>query len=127
MNLSDQIDVNDPRVIALAKERQQLSHEGMYNPTYDELPAKEQEGACWAALSYLLAAMRAGLVPSDTPPTPDHDRVYVDDEGFLYSDYRTVPAGDEVVRLHWDEESSTSRRELETDHEVKFTHIGWCK
>lgn len=125
--LLDRPDLDDPRVIALAKARQQISHEGVLNPTWDELTPDEQEGALPYARSYLYAAIRAGLIPSDIPPSDDHMAVRVDEEGFLYCDYPTTPAGDEVARLFWDEESATSRRALETEHGATFTHIGWCK
>jgi hypothetical protein len=126
MITTDRPDLDDPRALALAKARQQISHEGMFNPTWDELTAHEQEMSRLDALNYLHAAIRAGLIPADNPPTDRHDRVYVDDEGFLYTDYRTVPPGDELVRLFWDEGTAISRRELETEHGVTFRHIGWC-
>ena len=127
MEKSARLDLDDPRVVALAKARRQIAHERNGNATYGELTSREKEDVLWDALHFLNAAMRAGLIPSDTPPSDEHDRVYVDDEGFLYTDYRTVPAGDEVVRVVWDEGSATSRRELEIEHGATFTHIGWCK
>ncbi len=125
--LRDRPDLDDPRVRALAKARQQISHEGVHNPTWDELTPAEQEGALPDARNYLHAAIRAGLIPSDTPPSNDHMAVWADEGGFLYCDYPTTPAGDEIARLFWDEESATSRRALETEHSVTFTRIGWCK
>lgn len=124
---TDRPALDDPRVLALAKARQQISHEGMLNPTYGELPADEQEGCRWAALHYLNAAIRAGLIPPTEPPTPDHMAVWVDDEGLLYGDYPTVPPGDEVLRLVWASEGAVSRRELEAEYGATFTRIGWSK
>lgn len=54
--------LDDPRVLALAQARQQISHEGVLNPTWDELTPAEQEGALPYARSYLYAAIRAGLI-----------------------------------------------------------------
>ncbi|MGW2843974.1 hypothetical protein [Streptomyces sp. NPDC001274] len=57
------IEMNDPRVLALAKWRQQLSHEGVYNPTWEELTDQEREDSLPEARNYLKAAIRAGLIP----------------------------------------------------------------
>lgn len=63
MEMPVRIDLDDPRVVALAKARQQLAHEGLLHPSYDDLPPGEQEGCRWAALHYLNAAIRAGIIP----------------------------------------------------------------
>lgn len=65
--------LDDPRVRALAEMRQQISHEGVFNPTWDELTPAEQEGALLPARSYLHAAIRAGLIPADAPPAAHAD------------------------------------------------------
>ncbi|WP_199819144.1 hypothetical protein [Streptomyces sp. FxanaA7] len=67
------IEMNDPRVLALAKWRQQISHEGVYNPTWEELTDEEREGALPDARNYLKAAIRAGLIPADDTQTPTSD------------------------------------------------------
>ncbi|MFG2408784.1 hypothetical protein ACGFR8_31460 [Streptomyces brevispora] len=59
------IEMDDPRVLALARSRQQLSHEGVFNPTWDELTDEEREGALPEARNYLKAAIRAGLIPEE--------------------------------------------------------------
>lgn len=122
-------ELTDPRVVALAKARQQLSHEGMLNPTYDELPADEQEGCRWAALPYLEAAIRAGLIPPAESPSDDHLGVWVDEEGFLYVDYPTsgAPGDDYVVRMVTANAEAVSRRDLEDTHGATFTRLGWCQ
>ncbi|MGW6501820.1 hypothetical protein [Nonomuraea angiospora] len=40
-----QIPLDDPRVVALAKSRQQLTHDCTYLPTWDELTDEEREGS----------------------------------------------------------------------------------
>lgn len=70
---TDRPTLDDRRVLALAKARQQISHEGVLSPTWDELTAEEQEGALPDARNYLHAAIRAGLVPADTMPTQDDE------------------------------------------------------
>jgi len=60
----DRIPLTDPRVAHLAAERQQMAHEGLYLPTWDELTPTEQEGSLLEARNYLQAAIRAGLVPA---------------------------------------------------------------
>ncbi|MEE1812690.1 hypothetical protein [Streptomyces sp. BE133] len=61
------IEMHDPRVLALAKWRQQLSHEGVYNPTWEELTDQEREDSLPEARNYLKAAIRAGLIPAGSP------------------------------------------------------------
>lgn len=58
------IEMQDPRVVTLARWRQQISHEGVYNPTWEELTDEEREGSLPDARNYLKAAIRAGLVPN---------------------------------------------------------------
>lgn len=48
--------------LRLARERQQLSHEGVYNPTWLELTIAEQDSAALDARNYLRSALRAGLL-----------------------------------------------------------------
>jgi hypothetical protein len=124
---ADRPALEDPRVLALAAARQQISHEGVHNPTWNELTTREQEGGLLDAWNYLHAAIRAGLAPAATPPTDKHMAVWVDDEGLLYADYPTVPAGDDVLRVVWVNDEAVSRSELETEHGATFTRIGWCK
>jgi hypothetical protein len=58
----------------LAEARQELSHRGVHNPCWSELPARDQEMAALAAGSYLRSL--ADLVPSvtgDTAPYAEGD------------------------------------------------------
>ncbi|WP_433258582.1 hypothetical protein ACQPYK_23990 [Streptosporangium sp. CA-135522] len=59
-----QIPLGDPRVLALAKARQQLAQEGALCPTWDELTDKEREDSLPDARNYLESAINAGLIPS---------------------------------------------------------------
>jgi hypothetical protein len=58
-----QIPLDDPRVLALAKARQQLAHEGTLWPTWEELTDTEREDSLPDARDYLESAINAGLVP----------------------------------------------------------------
>lgn len=59
-----QIPLDDPRVLALAKARQQMAHDSTYLPTWEELTDKEREGSLPDARNYLESAINAGLVPA---------------------------------------------------------------
>lgn len=50
--------------VALAAARQEIAHEGVLSPTWDELDETEQHGAVVDALHYLRAARRALVFPS---------------------------------------------------------------
>lgn len=64
VRLLPQIPLDDPRVLALAKARQQLAHDGALAPTWQELTDKEREGSLPHARNYLESAINAGLVPA---------------------------------------------------------------
>lgn len=71
MTAQPEIGSDDPRVIALARARQYLAHRSLYHPTYDELTDQEQQDSCFAARSYLAAAIDAGLIaPADIDTAP---------------------------------------------------------
>ncbi|MBB5782008.1 hypothetical protein [Nonomuraea jabiensis] len=59
-----QIPLDDPRVLALAKARQQLAHGCTFLPTWDELTDKEREDSLPNARNYLESTVNAGLVPA---------------------------------------------------------------
>lgn len=64
---TDRPEVDDPRVLALAKARQQLAYENPFNavcPPWDGLSEQEQRLSLLDARSYLHAALQAGLVPA---------------------------------------------------------------
>ncbi|WP_329020952.1 hypothetical protein [Streptomyces sp. NBC_01601] len=58
------VPLDDPRVLALARESQQLSPEGVLRPAWGELSDAEQSAELAAARTYLEAAERAGLLES---------------------------------------------------------------
>jgi hypothetical protein len=74
-------EVDDPRVLALAKARQQLAYENPFNavcPPWDGLTEQEQRLSLLDARSYLHAALRAGLVPASAV-VPAADRAALRD------------------------------------------------
>lgn len=58
-----QIPLDDPRVLALAKARQQLAHDCALLPAWDELTDQDRAAALPTARNYLESAINAGLVP----------------------------------------------------------------
>ncbi|MFC3986631.1 hypothetical protein [Streptosporangium jomthongense] len=58
------IPLDDPRVVALAKARQQFAHECSFLPTWEELTDEDRENALPVARNYLESAIRAGLLPA---------------------------------------------------------------
>jgi|SRR5882757_887110 len=72
INPDEALTLNGVNVTAwqLAEARQQLSHEGVYNPTWAELGAHDQEMGALAAGSYLRALARL-LPDTDAPRQQD--------------------------------------------------------
>ncbi|MFJ2004786.1 hypothetical protein [Streptomyces chartreusis] len=74
---ADRPEVDDPRVLALAKARQQLAYENPFNavcPPWDGLTEQEQRLSLLGARSYLHAALNAGLAaPAGQTPATDRD------------------------------------------------------
>ncbi|MFJ9012298.1 hypothetical protein [Streptomyces canus] len=74
--MTDQADtarpeVDDPRVLALAKARQQIAYESPLNfvcPPWDGLTEDEQHTSLLDARNYLHAALKAGLAPAAVVP-----------------------------------------------------------
>ncbi|MFE3608344.1 hypothetical protein [Streptomyces goshikiensis] len=62
-----QIPVNDPRVLALAKARQQLAHDCTHLPTWEELTDEDRAAGLPQARNYLESAINAGLIPAASP------------------------------------------------------------
>jgi hypothetical protein len=63
----DRPEADDPRVLALAKARQQMAHDNPFNvvcPPWDGLTEQEQHLSLLDARNYLRAALKAGLVPA---------------------------------------------------------------
>jgi hypothetical protein len=59
-----QIPLDDPRVLALAKARQQFAHDCTHLPTWAELTDEDREAGLPDARNYLESAINAGLVPA---------------------------------------------------------------
>ncbi|UOB09119.1 hypothetical protein MQE23_08640 [Streptomyces sp. HP-A2021] len=114
----------DPRALQLAEARYRNGYGAWAADAWDNLDAALRQHLIGEAAAWLKAAVAAGLVPPADRPTPEHDAVYVDDEGYLYSEYRTVPESDSVVRLVWAREQAESKRALE-EHGARFRLIGW--
>lgn len=115
----------DPRAQRLAEAELRLAEEGTPSPrAWNHLMPTEQNRRLWEATTWLRAAVAAGIAPAAERPSDEHDAVYVDDEGYLYAEYRTVPESDSVVRLVWAREQAESKRDLE-EHGAEFRLIGW--
>jgi hypothetical protein len=115
----------DRRIRQLAEARQQIGHE-TYGSTanWNSLKPDEQQLFLTEAAAWLRAAVEAGIAPLAERPTDKHMAVYVDDEGFLYGEYPTVPESDCILRLVWDSDMAESKAELE-DQGAEFRLIGW--
>ncbi|MGW0942934.1 hypothetical protein ACWD4O_10330 [Streptomyces sp. NPDC002623] len=117
----------DLRALKLAQHRQRIAHEGIsYLPAWNDLTDVEREQSTREAATWLRAAVEAGIAPAAERPTPEHNAVWIDDEGFLYGEYQTSPPshGDAILRLVWASEQCTSKREME-EHGIEFRLIGW--
>ncbi|MDX2794628.1 hypothetical protein [Streptomyces scabiei] len=67
MTAADRPEVDDPRVLALAKARQQMAHDNPFNvvcPPWEGLSEQEQRLSLLDARNYLRAALKAGLCAS---------------------------------------------------------------
>ncbi|HEY3683453.1 MAG TPA: hypothetical protein VGL93_10460 [Streptosporangiaceae bacterium] len=60
-----QIPIDDPRVLTLARARQQFAHDCAHLPTWEELTDDERATALPVARNYLESAINAGLIPGD--------------------------------------------------------------
>jgi hypothetical protein len=70
-------EVDDPRVLALAKARQQIAYESPFNfvcPPWDGLTEQEQHLSLLDARNYLHAALKAGLLAAPAVQVPATDR-----------------------------------------------------
>lgn len=115
----------DPRALTLAQHRQRIAHEAFGDiPDWADLHDDGRELMLAEAASWLRAAVEAGIAPMADRPTDKHDAVWVDEEGFLYGEYRTVPESDSMVRLVWASEQAVSKQELE-DAGAEFRLLGW--
>ena len=119
--------MTDPRIRQLAKRRQDMAHESGsgLNPSWDQLSPQDQKVLLGEAAEWLRAAVEAGIAPLADRPTDKHDAVYVDDEGLLYAEYRTMPESDCILRLVWADRMAERKSDLE-DRGATFQLLGWC-
>ncbi|MBB5932358.1 hypothetical protein [Streptomyces echinatus] len=117
----------DPRIRQLAEARYRNGYGATAADAWDNLDPSLREYLTNEAAAWLRAAVEAGIAPSTERPTDDHDAVYVDEEGLLYGEYRTVPASDCVVRLVWASEQAVSMQELKDRYGAEFRLIGWSE
>ena len=59
-------------------------------------------------------------------PSPAHSAVYLDQKDRLWSDYPTVPPGDEVLPMEWASVQAHSKADL-AERGIELRVIGWCK
>lgn len=119
----------DPRARQLAEARQRIAHEGIsYLPAWNELTNEEREQSIREAAKWLRAAVEAGIAPLAERPTDKHDAILLDSYGQIWGEYQTSPSshGDAILRLVWESEVCSSKRELE-DQGVEFRLIGWSE
>jgi len=122
----------DPRIRQLAKRRQDMAHESGsgLNPSWDQLSSQDQKALLGEAAEWLRASVEAGIAPLAERPSDKHDAVWVDDEGFLWGEYQTSPptplSEAAILRLVWEREVCSSKRELE-ERGVEFRLIGWSQ
>lgn len=117
----------DPRILQLAESRYRNGYGATAEDAWDTLDAALRQRLVDEAAAWLRAAVEAGIAPLAERPTDKHMAVYVDDEGFLYGEYPTVPPSDSILRLVWANDACDSKREMEEDHGVEFRLIGWSE
>lgn len=119
-------DTRDPRIRQLAEAVHELARQKATKlPAWPDLSLSEREKAVVEARLWLRAAVEAGIAPPAERPTDGHDAVYVDEEGLLYSEYRTSPPSDSICRLVWANEMAQSKSDME-DGGADFRLLGWC-
>lgn len=119
----------DPRILQLAKRRQDIAHEAFGDiPAWADLADDVRELMLAEATSWLRAAVEAGLTPPAERPTDRHSAVWLDEYGDLWAEYQTSPPshGDAILQLVWASEKCSSKQELE-DRGIGFRLIGWSE
>ena len=120
----------DPRIRQLAEARYRNGYGATVADAWDTLDAVLRQRLIDEAAAWLRAAVEAGIAPPAERPSEDHSAVWLDDEGFLYSEYPTSPptplAEAAILRLVWVSEECSSKRELE-ERGAMFRLIGWSE
>lgn len=122
----------DPRIRQLAESMNRIAEEGPGVPrSWSDLIGVEQNRLLQEAADWLRAAVAAGIAPPAERPTADHSAIWLDDEGFIYGEYQTSPPAPledaAVLRLVWERDVCSSKRELEDKHGAVFRLIGWSQ
>ncbi|WP_406122964.1 hypothetical protein OHQ89_12425 [Streptomyces canus] len=122
--------MTDPRARQLAKRRQDMAHESGsgLNPSWEQLGKENQAALLSEAAEWLRAAVEARIAPFAERPSDKHDAILLDNYGQIWGEYQTSPPshGDAILRLVWDTEVCSSKRELE-EQGVEFRLIGWSE
>jgi hypothetical protein len=119
----------DPRIRQLAENRLRIAEDGTTSPrTWGDLHETEQNRLLWEAAKWLRAAVETGIAPLADRPSDKHDAILLDNYGQIWGEYQTSPPshGDAILRLVWDSEMCSSKRELE-EQGVEFRLIGWSE
>jgi hypothetical protein len=119
----------DPRIRQLAEHLHRITREKADKlPAWNDLSLSDRERATAEARLWLRAAVEAGIAPLADRPSDKHDAVWLDSYGQLWGEYQTSPSshGDALLRLVWDSEVCSSKRELE-EQGVEFRLIGWSE
>jgi hypothetical protein len=119
----------DPRIRQLAETRHRNAEENTPAPrAWNDLIETERNRLLWDAEQWLRAAVEAGIAPLADRPSDKHDAILLDSYGQIWGEYQTVPSshGDALLRLVWDSEVCSSKRELE-EQGVEFRLIGWSE
>lgn len=118
----------DPRARQLAETRYRNGFGAAVATAWDQIDADIRQHFISEADAWLRAAVEAGIAPPAERPTPKHNAVWVDEEGFLYGEYQTAPSshGDAILRLVWAAEVCSSKREME-DRGAEFRLLGWSQ
>lgn len=120
--------MTDPRIQQLAEARYRNGYGAWAADAWDNLDASIRQYLTNEAAAWLTAAIAAGIAPPAERPSDQHSAVWLDDAGFLYGEYQTVPSsdGDALLRLVWASETCTSKGEMEAEG-ATFRLIGWSE
>jgi hypothetical protein len=109
-NQPDRPETDDPRVLALAKARQQIAYESPLNavcPPWDGLSEQEQKTSLLEARNWMYAAMLAGLVADRATAwreladraDPANEASWFGDFGHMVGEWMRDQAEQEASRL----------------------------
>ena len=117
----------DPRIRQLAETMHGLARRKATTlPEWSDLPLSFRNKAVTEARLWLAAAVEAGIAPPAVRPTDDHEAVYVDEQGFLYGEYRASPKTEQVylLRLQWVDDMAVAKSDLEQQG-AALRLLGW--